>query len=420
MLIAETGGINAMIVDSTALLEQATRDIVRAAFQSAGQRCSALRMLYVQKDVELELLEMLTGAMDALKIGDPWEIATDVAPVIDAEAQESISGYIKARASAGDVVKQVPVPESGLFISPTVIRVDGIEEVQREIFGPVLHVASFDVSTIDEVVKRINATGYGLTFGLHSRIDRRVQRVLDQIHAGNVYVNRDQIGSIVGSQPFGGHGLSGTGPKAGGPYYLPRFRTTEQTEARKVMRAGTRVNASRVADAFRELEGSKAVPHSVRIARLRAALRGRAAAAVSAAAALDHGPLDLPGPTGESNQFELVPKGAVLCLGPQEDIALAQVVQALAAGNRVVAVAAEATRAMHPLLKAELPVIALDGSIEIDDLSRLPIHAVAARVAHEDLTMLRRALARRDGADPPCCHGDHLCSGVLQRAHDLH
>ncbi|WP_292435423.1 L-glutamate gamma-semialdehyde dehydrogenase, partial [Mesorhizobium sp.] len=219
MLIAETGGLNAMIVDSTALPEQAVRDILASAFQSAGQRCSALRVLYVQKDVEKKMLAMLKGAMEALNVGDPWLISTDVGPVIDDEAQASIGDYCKKKGLEGRLIAKLEAPAAGRFVAPHVFRVKGIEEMEREVFGPVLHVATFDADDIDAVIAGINRKGYGLTFGLHTRIEGRVQHFVDGIHAGNIYVNRNQIGAVVGSQPFGGEGLSGTGPKAGGPHY---------------------------------------------------------------------------------------------------------------------------------------------------------------------------------------------------------
>ncbi len=260
-LIAETGGLNAMIVDSTALPEQATRDIIASAFQSAGQRCSALRCLYVQEDIAADLTEMLTGAMAALKVGDPWDMDTDIGPIIDAPAQEKIAAHIEAARAQGRVVYETPHDVTGNFIAPTMIRVGGIADMGEEIFGPVLHIATFKSHELDQVIADINATGYGLTFGLHSRIDDRVQQVVDQVHAGNIYVNRNQIGAIVGSQPFGGEGLSGTGPKAGGPHYLMKF-----------MRMKTTRNT-----------------HEIHI---------------------------LPGPTGESNQLTVVPRDPMLCLGP--------------------------------------------------------------------------------------------------------
>ena len=220
-LIAETGGLNAMIVDSTALPEQAVRDILASAFQSAGQRCSALRMLYVQTEVADTILRMLFGAMDELRLGDPWAHATDVGPVIDPRARTDIQAYVDAACAAGKVLKEIDRPPEGNFVAPTVIAVDGIEDLTREVFGPILHVARFEAKDLDRVIDAINATGYGLTFGMHSRIEDRVQQVTARLRVGNIYINRNQIGAVVGSQPFGGEGLSGTGPKAGGPQYVP-------------------------------------------------------------------------------------------------------------------------------------------------------------------------------------------------------
>lgn len=232
-LIAETGGLNAMIVDSTALPEQAVQAIVESAFQSAGQRCSALRCLYVQEDVAEGFTEMLTGAMDALSMGKPWSLSTDVGPVIDEEARQGIAAHIEQARADGRLIHEIPSPNSGCFIAPTLIKVNGIEDMQREIFGPVLHMATFKSRNLDKVIGAINGTGYGLTFGLMTRIDDRVQHVTEAVHAGNIYVNRNQIGAIVGSQPFGGEGLSGTGPKAGGPNYLARYtsRPADHTDA---------------------------------------------------------------------------------------------------------------------------------------------------------------------------------------------
>ena len=233
-LIAETGGLNAMIVDSTALPEQAVRDILASAFQSAGQRCSALRLLYVQADVQERVLTMLTGAMESLSVGDPWQLSTDVGPVIDAAAWEDIETYRQQMRSAGREIKtlQEGTPGDSHFVAPSVYRVDGIADLEREVFGPILHVASFEADDIDKVLDQVNAAGYGLTFGIHTRVDHRVQRAVEQAHVGNIYVNRNQIGAVVGSQPFGGEGLSGTGPKAGGPHYLSRFLAGEKPPQR--------------------------------------------------------------------------------------------------------------------------------------------------------------------------------------------
>ena len=216
VLIAETGGLNAMIVNSTALTEQVVRDVLASAFQSAGQRCSALRILYVQEEARERVLEMLGGAMEALKLGDPWDPATDVGPVIDAEAEEGIRRLRRGRGRARRGAEDAAGAGRGRFVAPTVIAVDGIGAVEREVFGPVLHVAGFRAAELDRVVDAINARGFGLTFGLHSRIDDRVERVTARLHVGNAYVNRNQIGAIVGSQPFGGEGLAGPGRRRAG------------------------------------------------------------------------------------------------------------------------------------------------------------------------------------------------------------
>ena len=231
-LIAETGGQNAMIVDSSALPEQVTRDVVGSAFQSAGQRCSALRVLYLQDDVYDAMLAMIRGAFDALVIGNPLGSTTDVGPVIDAEAKAALDQHIAAMKSVGRAVWQRELPAAcakGTFVAPTIIEIDSIADLTRENFGPVLHVARFKGDELEAVIAAINATGYGLTLGLHSRIDATRRLVEASARVGNFYVNRNQIGAVVESQPFGGEGLSGTGPKAGGPHYLPRFATERVT-----------------------------------------------------------------------------------------------------------------------------------------------------------------------------------------------
>lgn len=303
-LIAETGGLNAMLVDSTALPEQAVRDILASSFQSAGQRCSALRCLYVQEDVAGTVIEMLSGAMDELRLWDPWDLATDVGPVIDAEAAGVIRDHVAAARAAGRVMKEMAAPEGGTFVGPAVIRVDGIAGMGREIFGPVLHVATFRAEEIDRVVEAVNATGYGLTFGLHTRIDDRVQRIVERLRVGNVYVNRNQIGAVVGSQPFGGEGLSGTGPKAGGPDYLTRFTRVEVP----VVSGGDPV---------------------VTEAEVAAALRSVGVAPVPAS----H---DLPGPTGESNRLSTVAREPLVCLGPTVAAAAEQAAAVRALGGLAV------------------------------------------------------------------------------------
>jgi RHH-type proline utilization regulon transcriptional repressor/proline dehydrogenase/delta 1-pyrroline-5-carboxylate dehydrogenase len=231
-LIAETGGQNAMIVDSSALPEQVTRDVVSSALQSAGQRCSALRVLFVQDDVADTMLEMIAGAMEALNIGDPADLSTDVGPVIDADAKKALDDHLKwLDAHAKKLVKLKLPPETkhGCFVTPALYEIASLGELTQENFGPILHAVRFDAEKLGDVIDQINATGYGLTLGLQSRIDTTADFVEQNARVGNLYVNRNQIGAVVESQPFGGEGLSGTGPKAGGPHYVARFATERVT-----------------------------------------------------------------------------------------------------------------------------------------------------------------------------------------------
>ena len=310
VLVAETGGLNAMIVDATALPEQAVRDILASAFQSAGQRCSSLRCLYVQEDIAAPLSAMLFGAMDQLRHADPWDAATDVGPVIDAAAAARITAHIEQACAEGRVLKTADVPAGGLFMPPTAIRVNGVQDLGEEIFGPVLHIATFKAGEIDRVVAEVNASGYGLTFGLHTRIDARVRDVIGKIRVGNAYVNRNQIGAVVGSQPFGGEGLSGTGPKAGGTEMLGRLTAFERP-----LIAPQPAEAASV-DAVQEKLNGLALPDAQPRVR------------------------DMPGPTGEANLLSSFGCGRVLCLGPSREAADRQAAEARAAGCAALTVCA--------------------------------------------------------------------------------
>lgn len=310
-LIAETGGLNAMIVDSTALPEQAVRDIIASAFQSAGQRCSALRCLYVQTDIAPHLTAMLTQAMDELVMGDPVDLATDIGPVISAQAQGDIAAYITAARQQGRVIHQRAAPTQGHFIAPCLISVGGIADLPREVFGPVLHIATYAAADLDKVMADINARGYGLTFGLHSRIDARVQRVVDRMRVGNIYINRNQIGAVVGCQPFGGEGLSGTGPKAGGPDYLPRF-TRAGAPHLPDMPAMTAMDKASLTAALLAANPAPSLPAHV------------------------EGAQDMAGPTGESNRTVASPRAPLLCLGPAPAQAQAQAQAIIAHGGAAV------------------------------------------------------------------------------------
>jgi RHH-type transcriptional regulator, proline utilization regulon repressor / proline dehydrogenase / delta 1-pyrroline-5-carboxylate dehydrogenase len=226
--IAETGGINAMIADSSALPEQVIRDVVRSAFDSAGQRCSATRVLFLQADVADRMIKMLTGAIDQLDIGDPFDFATDIGPVIDIAAQDRLEAHKARMSREGKVLIDRKVPRAclaGTYVAPAAYEIDRIGRLDKEVFGPILHVVRFEQSRLADVVASINQTGYGLTLGVHSRISAVADFVAEHARVGNLYINRNQIGAVVGVQPFGGEGLSGSGPKAGGPHYLPRFAT---------------------------------------------------------------------------------------------------------------------------------------------------------------------------------------------------
>jgi RHH-type proline utilization regulon transcriptional repressor/proline dehydrogenase/delta 1-pyrroline-5-carboxylate dehydrogenase len=240
-LIAETGGINAMIVDATALPEQVTDDAVVSAFRSAGQRCSALRLLCLQEDVAEEMLQMLIGAARELKVGDPRQVSTDVGPVIDAEAKQKLDRWIADHDRAGALRYRwdggATVPAGGSYVGPAVIELDRARDLKEEVFGPVLHVVRYRADELDALLADIAGNGTALTLGVHSRIDLTAARIAARLASGNVYINRTMIGAVVGTQPFGGTNLSGTGPKAGGPNYLRRF-ASEQTVTVNTAAAG--------------------------------------------------------------------------------------------------------------------------------------------------------------------------------------
>ncbi|MGE3149087.1 MAG: bifunctional proline dehydrogenase/L-glutamate gamma-semialdehyde dehydrogenase PutA, partial [Pseudorhodoplanes sp.] len=299
-LIAETGGQNALIVDSTALPEQVVADVLASAFDSAGQRCSALRILCLQEDIADRVLTMLRGALAELAVGNPLALSVDIGPVITAEAQAHIEKHVAGMAERGHAVTRAtlrPETGAGTFVAPTIIEIERIEELEREVFGPILHVVRFRHDELDALIRSINATGYALTFGLHTRIDETIAYVTARIEAGNIYVNRNIIGAVVGVQPFGGSGLSGTGPKAGGPLYLgrlvaspPRMGLEGLTPMRPLM--------LRYCDWLR----SK-VPANV-------ADRCMAFTAASALGAR----IELPGPVGELNLYMLHPRGRIAAL----------------------------------------------------------------------------------------------------------
>jgi len=380
MLIAETGGLNAMIADTTALTEQVVRDVIMSAFQSAGQRCSALRILYVQEEAESRLLTMLSGALDTLNVDNPWFMSTDIGPVIDSQAQQKINAYLDDRESRGQLLKRLAVTQNGTYCSPAIVRVSGIEEMQEEIFGPVLHVATFKSDEIDKVIDSINASGYGLTFGLHTRIDDRVQHIVDRIRAGNIYVNRNQIGAVVGSQPFGGEGLSGTGPKAGGPHYVPRFYQPENPCLRAPTDPLTDTTDAITAtlEDVQDLLTMLAIPVNENHA---------------------NNEWLLPGPTGESNLLSLHACGRVLVVSDNAAACQRLVETALSAQCAVLAICSEPLKpkfADSYLKTAYLSIMHAQFDIGVMDKLH-SVDAVAFAGSAAAASELRQAMAGRAG-----------------------
>jgi RHH-type proline utilization regulon transcriptional repressor/proline dehydrogenase/delta 1-pyrroline-5-carboxylate dehydrogenase len=321
-LIAETGGINAMITDSTALLEQAVNDVVASAFQSAGQRCSACRLVLVQADIADSFIAMLTGAMATLKTGDPRQLETDLGPVIDAEAKAKIDAHIEDLKARHTLIAQSPETalSTGHFVRPTAFELPNIGALTEEIFGPVLHVVRYRSGTLNTMIEQINALGFGLTMGLHTRIDTRIEQVAAKAKVGNLYVNRNQIGAVVGVQPFGGQGLSGTGPKAGGPNYLKRLALPEE--------------------------------HIGFVDPLET--------------------VQLPGPTGEDNQLSYLPRGRLLCLGGDTpDILHQQIERVQATGNTPVFEEGADAEALLNLIDDQIDGVVADGTIREQTADRL-------------------------------------------------
>ena len=337
-LIAETGGLNAMIVDSSALTEQVVTDVVASAFDSAGQRCSALRILCIQEDVADHTLRMLRGAMEECRMANPEHLSTDIGPVIDQEAKENIEQHIQymrnkgktvfqaVRANAEDLAEQA----NGTFVKPTLIELESISELKKEIFGPVLHVIRFERSDLNALLDEINALGYGLTLGVHTRIDETIGKVIKKAKVGNLYVNRNMVGAVVGVQPFGGEGLSGTGPKAGGPLYL--YRLLAERPENAVIKTLERQDNGAPLDA--SVRSSLLTPFNAFVEWLGDRNSGLDKALAEKYDFLAQGGTTrlLEGPTGERNAYTLVPRGQVLCLADNEKDCLIQLSAVLASG----------------------------------------------------------------------------------------
>jgi RHH-type proline utilization regulon transcriptional repressor/proline dehydrogenase/delta 1-pyrroline-5-carboxylate dehydrogenase len=329
VLIAETGGQNAMIVDSSALPEQVVADVISSAFDSAGQRCSALRILCLQDEIAGRTIDLLRGAVRELHVGRTDRLCVDVGPVITQEAKATIERHIAAMRQLGRHVEQTVLDDAtsrGTFVPPTIIELQSVTELTREVFGPVLHIVRFRRDQLDQTIDAINASGYGLTFGLHTRLDETIAHVTGRVQAGNLYVNRNMVGAVVGVQPFGGRGLSGTGPKAGGPRYLHRLMATTTSPPR----AGTAVDAA--LDAFATWLHRKGADSEATIAR---DIGKRSALGFEC---------ELPGPVGERNLYALRPRGRILLLPQTSNGLYRQIAAALATGNHIAIDAADRLR----------------------------------------------------------------------------
>ncbi|MEO1242154.1 MAG: bifunctional proline dehydrogenase/L-glutamate gamma-semialdehyde dehydrogenase PutA [Pseudomonadota bacterium] len=414
-LIAETGGINAMIVDSTALLEQAVTDTVSSAFQSAGQRCSACRLVCVQDDIADRFMEMLAGAMKELSVGNPSQLSIDVGPVIDEEAHGNIQKEIDRLEKHARLIARAPALSEdldGTFILPAAFEINAISDLKQETFGPLLHVVRFKASELESLIDRINALGFGLTMGIHTRIDETMHEISRRARIGNVYVNRNQIGAVVGVQPFGGEGLSGTGPKAGGPHYVEalqqRARHSGETPAALSDRDMTATDESAISVAASAYQRWNAADRAATVQSALDALTDFPTDTrneISRAARDINTNTELPGPTGESNTLKLRGRGVALCLGGGDhEGAIKQVMLALAAGNCVLALKNDGAKATATALqKTNLP----EGVFTIIDdapnaiLRDNRIRAIVFDGGSDARQAIQSSLARRDGAIIP-------------------
>jgi RHH-type proline utilization regulon transcriptional repressor/proline dehydrogenase/delta 1-pyrroline-5-carboxylate dehydrogenase len=385
-LIAETGGQNAMIVDSSALPEQVVQDVINSAFDSAGQRCSALRVLCLQTDIADKTLTMLKGAMQELRLGNPDRLSIDIGPVIDAEAQGNLLAHIDKMRSKAKSFHQLPLPEGhehGTFVPPTVMEIGSLNELTREVFGPVLHVLRYQRDELPQLIDSINATGYGLTLGIHSRIDETINFIIDRAHVGNIYVNRNIVGAVVGVQPFGGEGKSGTGPKAGGPLYLKRLQRNPEIK----------LGVHTIHQGNAPASGTQ--PPLLDNFLTWAKNHGHEQIAVLGERYLHTTPVSttlvLPGPTGERNELSFAARGTVLCTATRVDALLNQLIAVLATHN-IPAV----PKASVNLIPAGLPQAVREQIRLIDQLQT--DHFDFALVESTQIAELRPQLAMRGGA----------------------
>jgi RHH-type proline utilization regulon transcriptional repressor/proline dehydrogenase/delta 1-pyrroline-5-carboxylate dehydrogenase len=403
-LIAETGGQNAMLVDSSALLEQVVTDALHSAFDSAGQRCSALRLLCVQADVADRLLDMLQGAMAELRVGNPDRLAVDVGPVIDSAARDMLLRYITQHRAAGRVRYQStrgynPQSPHGTLVPPTLIELAQLSQLGPEVFGPVLHLLRYPQGGLPELLTRINALGYGLTLGLHTRIDETVAHVIQHARVGNLYINRNMVGAVVGVQPFGGEGLSGTGPKAGGPLYLYRLLAHAPADVmrRAVHHASAPGPSPDPSPGPSQRGGGTPAPALQALADWADTPATQLGALCRRYAELSWATTTctLPGPTGETNTYTLHPRSPVLCLADTEADLLTQLAAVLAVGSQALwpaEAAAPLFRQLPPLVQAQITLVPDDAAVQSPGLGAVLHHGSLDR-----LRVLTASLAERPG-----------------------
>ncbi|MEB3752974.1 trifunctional transcriptional regulator/proline dehydrogenase/L-glutamate gamma-semialdehyde dehydrogenase [Acinetobacter sp. MD2(2019)] len=390
-LIAETGGQNAMIVDSSALTEQVVADVINSAFDSAGQRCSALRILCVQQDSAAAVLEMLKGAMQQLRVGNPVRLNTDIGPVIDQEAQQNIQAHINKMQQKGYPVHQHMFDQKntdlnpGTFIAPTMIELPNLDDLEREVFGPVLHVITYAYGQLDALMQQINAKGYGLTMGLHTRIDETIQTVVDSAHVGNLYINRNIVGAVVGVQPFGGEGLSGTGPKAGGPLYLYRLM---QQGASAAMQGPFAVKSVLVKQPKETLENFEQLKVWAKQHFPQVDLDKPQPFMVNQS-------FELQGPTGESNQYIILPRSRVLSIADNHEQQLQQLLAIFAVNSQAVVTGNDT---FYQTYKDRLPA-QIKAAIHVcTDLVQGDYEAVLHHGSTQALEALQHTMTERKGA----------------------
>ncbi len=378
-LVAETGGQNALIVDSSALPEQVVGDVLSSAFDSAGQRCSALRVLFLQEDIADKTIKMLKGAMQELRVGSPDRLATDIGPVIDLEAQQNLLAHIERTKATARSHFALDLPASvtgnGTFVPPTVLEIASLSELKQEVFGPVLHIVRYRRADLPKVIASINATGFGLTLGVHSRIDETIDAIVNTAHVGNIYVNRNIVGAVVGVQPFGGEGKSGTGPKAGGPLYIKRLQRGAAPLMEHVRQPEAALEA--LIGWLRTSGQQPLVALAERYART----------------SLNGVSMDLPGPTGERNRLSFTPRGTVLCAPGTPAGLLNQLAATLATGNRALVLAATPDAIPANLPQAVKDRVRFIGKEEVN-AGEFAIAMVESGLAGS----LRTQLAARTGA----------------------